>query len=297
MKLKKRILKKANALAKDLSIPSRPTVMMAFMRLQKSFAPDPNALIELIGQDLLMTATVLREANTVQMGIGPAVTSIREAVMLLGYPEVRELLTQLFLTTDLVGRDEPVQMLRKRAIRTAQVAFKLTKMLQETAPAFVSGYLPKISPEQAHTMGLLHEWGAIALMRAVPEYEKLYFKYVSKGSAALLNVERKDIGITHCQMGAYLAEQWQFPDWFQEVILLHHEPGYYIAPGRKLENLEPAARQGILTLAQRVCGLITDKEWKKIGPDAMRFFGLEESQFDQLMQTAANESSPSDLVN
>jgi len=76
---------------------------------------------------------------------------------------------------------------------------------------------------EAFLGGVLHDIGVLLISRLVPD--KTRELYSGRHTVAdVLASERKCIGITHAEVGAYASEQWHFPASLVEMIRCHHHP-------------------------------------------------------------------------
>jgi putative nucleotidyltransferase with HDIG domain len=81
-----------------------------------------------------------------------------------------------------------------------------------------------IPSDQAYTSGLLHDIGRLALLVKYPGPYADLLSVVIENHFGLLSSERELFDIDHCQAGAWLAEQWNFPDELKRVVAKHHDP-------------------------------------------------------------------------
>jgi len=105
--------------------------------------------------------------------------------------------------------------------------------------------------------------------------------------ADLYSLERKQLGLSHAEVGAALAKQWQLPGNLIEPIRFHHDPG--AAP-------EGAAR--VVARVARLSGLCADifvehdplwpiSEGYRLGAED---FGLAKPAMDQILEQIATET-------
>jgi putative nucleotidyltransferase with HDIG domain len=72
--------------------------------------------------------------------------------------------------------------------------------------------------------GLLHDIGRIMLDQHFPkEFEEIVSE-AEKQEISLLDAERKVLGVTHCDLGYWIAEKWNLPQALADSILFHHYP-------------------------------------------------------------------------
>jgi putative nucleotidyltransferase with HDIG domain len=82
----------------------------------------------------------------------------------------------------------------------------------------------KVSAKHAYTAGLLHDIGKVILDQYISDRAPLLFRNLSIETESFLSSEKKLLGITHCEVGALLAKNWQFSSGLSQVIRHHHHP-------------------------------------------------------------------------
>jgi putative nucleotidyltransferase with HDIG domain len=82
----------------------------------------------------------------------------------------------------------------------------------------------KVAPKHAYTAGLLHDIGKVILDQYISDSAPLFFRNLNQETESFLSSEKKLLGITHCEAGAFLAKKWQFSNALAQVIRHHHLP-------------------------------------------------------------------------
>jgi putative nucleotidyltransferase with HDIG domain len=82
----------------------------------------------------------------------------------------------------------------------------------------------KVLANKAYTAGLLHDIGKVILDQYISDRAPLLFRDLSQEAQSFLSAEKKLLGITHCEVGAFLAKKWQFSSALSQVIRQHHHP-------------------------------------------------------------------------
>src|SRR5258706_5880969 len=80
-----------------------------------------------------------------------------------------------------------------------------------------------IAFDSAYTAGLLHNLGTLGLMSAYPDEYVRMLEVSDDFGFDLLRTERDLFDIDHCAAGAYLAQDWGFPDELAAAIATHHD--------------------------------------------------------------------------
>lgn len=159
-------------------------------------------LTRLLGREPLLTARVLHLANSPFYGLSRRVGSLREAVLVLGFSNLRGLVLSVGLINSLAGADS---IAARRSLETAVAAAALAKVY-------------KLDPGLASTAGLLHNLGGLLLAHFAPDPWRSVQGGAGEPLAERLQRERQCFGFDHCQLGADLVAGWCFPDPIQAAI-------------------------------------------------------------------------------
>ncbi len=279
---KKSDLKRTRKLIKAMAIPSRPTVMLEVIKALNTFAPDLQAVADIIARDLVLSSRVLQEANTNLPGLQRKVSSIAQAVMLLGLGRVRKVVTSLFLSTSLMGKGGGLHRLRHRYADAGRASAALAEALPRVSPAFQSGYLTPVERDEAYTLGLFHDCGLSLLMQKFADYEGFYDEVRRKGEVSLVAAEDDRFGTNHCLVGFLLCEDWQLPEPLCQAILEHHRDLEFSRAGKKAKIRKTLTLQSILKLSEWINGELSVKEWESVRGGLLDFLDMDDTQLAQL---------------
>jgi len=170
-----------------------------------------NEVVELIASDQALTSDILRVANGAFYGGLSEITTVKDAVVRLGAPEVTRLAV---LTTEKVNYTVSAPELNAKmpamwlhAVATAMGARWLARKL---------GFMDL--ENEAFIAGLLHDVGNLLLVRVIDD---LMTEDPSHEMSDSLLTEILDSG--HTRHGHALAEHWHLPEMYCDVIRNHHE--------------------------------------------------------------------------
>lgn len=196
------------------NLPSLPNVVMELLASIDQEDVNIDELALKIAQDQALTAKTLRLANSSFYGMAHQVTTIQEAIAILGFRTVRSLVTTAALIGVFASSTDNsfnVAPFWRHAIATAVCA-------RELAP-----YL-RINPEHAYTAGLLHDIGRLVLVTQFqPNYEAT-MAYRAQHDCRLLDAEHAVLGVDHAAVGHALTRHWKFPEAMQQAVAAHHAP-------------------------------------------------------------------------
>jgi putative nucleotidyltransferase with HDIG domain len=172
-------------------------------------------LVEVISLDAAVTASVLKAANSAAFGRARQIDDLRQALTLMGNARFRELVfasaSAPFLSAGQGGYQLAPGDLWRHSVATSLLAEHLAKV----AGLELRGVL--------FTAGLLHDLGKVVLSQFVEAGAADILARVKQGSS-FLEAELEVLGLHHAELGARMAEKWNFSPELIELIRYHHEP-------------------------------------------------------------------------
>ena len=196
-------------------IKQLPVIPKLLHELMQDFANDSSRIEDIakkIAMDQVISAKVLKMANSAAYRRGIDVTSIEQAVIRLGFNALRSLVVASGLMTTF---KTPANFDKTRFwVETFQVA-TIAKALASDSH--------KIEPDTAFTCALLHNIGELLIQSALPEEAGLINMAISKGCGRI-DAQREMLGYDYSQVGAELAKRWQLSDTFVRAIAQQLDP-------------------------------------------------------------------------
>jgi putative nucleotidyltransferase with HDIG domain len=172
-------------------------------------------LAALIARDQSLTARLLRLANSAFFAVRSRVTSIPQAVTVLGFVRVRDLVVGLTVWSALDARDPAGRRYRKRMWTHSATVAAVAKMLAERTGG---------DGGAAFAAGLLHDVGKLVLgLRLGGTYWALLDEAAERGETAAA-VEQEAFGCHHGTVGGWLLQLWQLPPSLIDPVAYHHDP-------------------------------------------------------------------------
>ncbi len=208
-------------LAGDNELGALPQVVMRVIDLTADPKATPADLERIIGMDQALAARLLTLANSSYYGLPCRISSLREAVVFLGFKAVRNMAMTITTFNLFLGRSDTESLARRavwrHSVDTAQCARAITGLL----PPLLQ---EQIGVDQAYTVALLHDIGKMALDHS---RHTLFAAIVTMAEAKHLRysqVEAQALPFHHGEVGAALAALWNLPPVICEAILFHHAP-------------------------------------------------------------------------
>jgi HD-like signal output (HDOD) protein len=160
--------------------------------------------------DPAFAAEVLFLANSSLFGFTSRMHVLRHAVAVLGLDRIKALAVTVAMRAFL-GVGSPV--IRDCWRHSAACAI----VSQEIAPIF------NFSPDQAYTLGLMHDVGRLGLLRSYTDEITPVLSAEYADTEALRQAECQAVNVDHALAGAWLVKYWELPEDFSAVCARHHE--------------------------------------------------------------------------
>lgn len=188
-----------------------PLVAKQLLTLTRSVDYDIKRVVECLESDPALMAKVLRIVNSSHYGISRQITSLRQAVTLIGQRSLRLIATTFSL----------VEGLTKGLSGQLYNAYWRNALTIATAASRLSAFRRDVNKDDAYSAGLLADLGMLVFAQMKQErYTQLLNE--SPQSADLVEVERDAFGFDHAQLGSRLIERWGFPEELISVLARHH---------------------------------------------------------------------------
>jgi putative nucleotidyltransferase with HDIG domain len=200
---------------------SVPTLSRVYERIEHELtAPDFSlaAVGALVAQDLGIAAKLLQMANSALVGLRREATTPNQAVKILG----ADLTRTLVLAAELFSRYNP-QSLRPFSIEALwDHSQKVAALARAIARA--ERVDDRVAREAA-LAGLLHDIGRLMLASHLARPYKEVLNLIRSDGLSAADAERRVLGTTHAEVGAFLLGLWGLPDAVVEAVAWHHNPG------------------------------------------------------------------------
>jgi putative nucleotidyltransferase with HDIG domain len=171
-------------------------------------------LVKLVEYDPAATANLLRICNSVYLGLPVKVDSVQQAVSLLGFRKVFDIVMAQAFSANMISAQKGYKLekgdLWQHSVATAMVA----RSLAEGRDLYA---LPAI-----YTAALLKDIGKVVLHEYVEnQWEKIQNCLDTQGYS-FIEAEKESLGMDHATLGGIIAREWNFSDHMVYMIENHH---------------------------------------------------------------------------
>ena len=204
------------ALSKVTQIATLPEVTAQIVSVVDD--PDTTAddLETLVSSDPVLSVRVLKVVNSAFYGMPGEVSSIKQAIVVLGMSGVKNIaiaagISKLFRGGKVHESFDAQDLWRHSAAVAAAARLIAEKSGDDRDGVFL--------------IGLLHDLGVMIEMQALrPQLIEVIDAMTANPDLSFRDAERQIIGATHEEFGLALCRNWNFPDAFQAAVGFHHEP-------------------------------------------------------------------------
>ncbi len=202
-------------MAQVKAFPGMPATSAKLLKMLKNSESSAAQIEEILKYDPGLTANILKLTNSAYFGIPSKVSSVKQALILLGWKRLLQLVMTMCMSTvmkkPLPGYDLPHGELWRHSVAVSVAAELVVNALK----------IP--GADEVFTAALLHDIGKLILGGFVQEDLRQIEEMVAKGIAFEV-AEFIVLGIDHAQIGAHILEQWSFPSDLVNAVSWHHDP-------------------------------------------------------------------------
>lgn len=186
-----------------------PAVAVRALEIAEGEQFSAHELAQAISADQALTAKLLRLSNSAYYGFPRRITTVRDAVVLLGFRTVH----QVALAACLVDNPKPLSNIEYNSFWQFSIA---TGLLAEILARTEGRH-----QDTAFTAGVLHNIGLLTLDQHRPQVLTEVMTRARQQSETLHQAERGLLGYTDADLGGGLALHWNFPDDLAESVRGH----------------------------------------------------------------------------
>lgn len=247
-----------------IGLPTLPAVITQIISLIDNPQTSARDVSRIISTDQALTAKILKLANSAFYGFPREISTVNHAVVVLGFETVKSL-------------GLSVSVLERFAGGGSDSSFDRQKFWEHciacgVAARLLAGQLHYRVQGEAFAAGILHDIGKLILCQYFSEDFVEILEVMRAEDLYIGKAEERILGVTHAEIGGWLAERWNLPNQLVDTIAFHH------TPGRMQRGAELPA---LVHLADFLC------RWEHIGdgggdrlpsvdPAALRIFGFHE---------------------
>ncbi|MBI1757202.1 MAG: HDOD domain-containing protein [Fimbriimonas ginsengisoli] len=199
-------------------LPAMPQIVARVLHEMEQPEVPAAAIEKIIGTDQALTMKVLCVVNSAYYGLSGQVTSLSQAIVILGMHQVRNLVLS-------VGA---ISTIRPRTPRHHDLIRQFWTHSFGSATATLTiardKNLPERDIETVFIGGLVHDVGRLFLYCNFTDIYDDLIAYADERQMAVEDVESTFLGMTHAQVGEEMAKGWKLPLILSTLIGRHEGP-------------------------------------------------------------------------
>lgn len=191
------------------ALPTVPSVLKKLLKVIENPKVSLNEIGNFISSDPVLTTRVLKVVNSPIYGFPGRISSVSQALILLGLNVVRGMLLGVSVF---------------EAMEKAMVGLWAHSMGTAVAARIIARKKGLSEPEEVSVAALLHDIGKVVLSLKFPEEYRDVMANAERNGLYISEAEKNYFSITHAEAGAWIAQKWNFPRGLVEVIEYHYKP-------------------------------------------------------------------------
>ncbi len=255
------------------TLPALPGVVAKLGSLAESEKASSHEMARVVSSDQVLSAKVLRLVNSAFYGFPGRVSTVSNALILLGVNVVKS----LAITSSIFDiMEKNVIGLWEHSMGVAVAASAISKTLK----------LP--DPEETSTAALLHDIGKVIIkIKLEGDYDRLTGLMAARG-CSLIEAEQELLQTDHAEIGGWLARSWILPEKLIEPVAFHHNVEKSAAHQTKTAVVHLAdvliKASGFGFSGDRLVPRIQPAAWKKLGMTETMLEAIIEEVEDKLVE-------------
>ncbi len=181
------------------TVPSLPEVVTQVCRLVNDPNADMRAINAIIMKDPAMAAKMLRMVNSVYYGLAETVTSLEQAIRLLGFKTIRSIALSISV----------LNMFQQQSANFNMKAFWAHSAVSACLCRLIAAKGALCDPEMAFSIGLLKDIGKLILVENAPEETRAIIAVAREYRFGFSKAAREVLDTDDAEIGAWLAKSWE----------------------------------------------------------------------------------------
>ena len=202
------------------NLPTLPQVATRLMRVINDPRTSSQDVAFIVGQDLSLSAKILRLANSAFYGIPKSITNINNAVVILGLKVINTIVLSLTVFDMFKEDHKSVELFDRRSFWLHSLSCALiSKHLASRIRKFVP-----FDPEEAFCAGLLHDLGKVVMEQYLHDDFHAALIDARHTNRSIVESEIALLGYTHTDVAELLTSSWGLPPEIELPMIYHHTP-------------------------------------------------------------------------
>ncbi|MFI4861596.1 MAG: HDOD domain-containing protein [Phycisphaerales bacterium JB063] len=263
---------------KSPRLPSLPTVAIEIIELVQKDEVGMDEISDRIRMDSALSSKILKTVNSTLYSQSGTISSINQAVVVLGLNSVKT----LALGFSLVG-----ELKSEGGEGFDHIKFWKQSLFSATTAKIICEMVGIVQAEEVFMAALLQDIGMLVLQEVLGSEYGAILTQAKGDHEQLLKLERQSLNGDHAEIGGALAESWGLPPVLVEPIRYHETPNDAPVSVRQLARAVAAGKY--------CAALLTDPDevrHSKACMDCLReWFGMEPERCRDVLDSAHEQAT------
>lgn len=197
------------------NLPAIPAIMMEITRLLEKPSVTTAELARVIGKDQGIASKILSIANSPLYGLPRKVTTIDFAILIIGFEDIKNIVTALSMVESFKNKTDK---------NLNQKEFWLHSIMTGLAAKKIAEDLGYRNGSEAFVAGLIHDLGISVIHKYFHTNFIVICERVNTHKTSYMEAEFDVLGLSHQEIGKFLALKWNLPPVLCDTVLNHHTP-------------------------------------------------------------------------
>ncbi len=211
----RKALDEIKSMLDDIDIPTLPSIATAVMEKTLDSKVSAKQIADLVEKDQALSIKVLKVANSPFYRRIQEISTIRGAVVLLGFNVLKSIVLSISVINMFSSKDKCALDFYKFWQHSIACAVCAKNIAAKIFPS---------SAENAFIAGLLHDLGKVVADQVLcknGEYSEV-LEVMNRANTDIIEVEQNIIGVDHASLGRCLMEKWNLPAILCKTVGYHH---------------------------------------------------------------------------
>lgn len=190
-------------------LPAMPVVVFKALDVIENDYIGISELAKIIACDDAIATKILKLVNSAKYALPQKIIALTKAITLIGLNQTKNIIICISMKNILSSSDD--EEIWNHSIRCAVCCEILAKEFKI------------ISPEEAFIIGFLHDIGKTIFNK---KDSRLYSKVLDLKKRGYSDIDSEEMyfNLNHADLGAIVANKWEFSDIIVDAIKFHHKP-------------------------------------------------------------------------
>jgi len=254
-------------------LPSLPQVLLKLIETCDKDDLHLSELSQLIAKDISISSRVLGLVNSAYYSSNNTSSNIAQAVAYLGADTIKNII-----------HTASVQQVYSKLTQNKKFSMRRFWCKSFSSAIYakrIARQISYVNIEEAYLAGLLHDLGELLLWVNFANKCAMVPSLIEDKTIHQCIAEEEQIGINHCEVGAWQLRQWNLSPLISDAVLYHHS---------SLDQIKSAFPLVKIVYFAEQCCEVVNSNFETVFDIGKELFGLTAIQFNEIKESVAEET-------